>query len=265
MIEELDGALRQRFDYWRRWHAHVLNSKGMATSETLWNGLLIDVASSLVAVDELSSTTAVDLIQDLALPPPVSQNILGRVAGFNPDHLGFRIFVPMDVYMEVLPLWVDALRWELIGTKRFAPSARFQDRVGGGAEMAQVWVQTPDGPFQIELFDIHTPLKGDSAHLATVAADLLNHRVGYPGARAWEPLTTDEIWHYGVLLGSTDDVAAVHRELSVTARSGGDLLLLNEDVVINLWHGSHHTKMSRSGRQIEVELLSYVDDWQTGE
>ena len=181
------------------------------------------------------------------------------------DHLGFRIFVPMDVYMEVLPVWIAALRWELMGTKRFAPSARFQDRVGGGAEMAQVWIRAPAGPFQIELFDIHTPLEGDSAHLATVAAELLNQPEVCPRARAWEPFMTDEIWHFGVLLGSTDDVAAAHRELSVTARSGGDLFLHNEDVVINLWHGSHHTKVSGPGRQIEVELLSYVDDWHTGE
>ena len=71
----------------------------------------------------------------------VSDDILSRSTEGDADHLGFRIYVPMDVYMEVLPLWTAGLGWELMGTKRFAPSARFQDRVGGGAEMAQVWIR----------------------------------------------------------------------------------------------------------------------------
>ena len=264
MIEELARTRRRRFDFWQRWHPHVLHSKGMSTSETLWNGLLIDVASSLVAVAELSSTLVVDLIEDLGLPPLVSDDILSRSTERRADHLGFRIYVPMDVYMEVLPLWTVGLGWELLGTKRFAPSARFQERVGGGAEMAQVWIETPEGLFQIELFDIHTRLEGDTALLATIAAELLKDPEACPGARSWVPFTTDEIWHYGVLLGSTADVGVVHRQLSEAA-SKGDLLLHNEEVVINLWHGSHHTKVSTLGRKIEVELLSYVEDWETGE
>jgi len=265
VIDELARTRRNRFDFWRRWHPYVLHSKGMTSSESLWNGLLIDVASSLVAVDELSSALVVELIEDLGLPPGVSHDILSRVAERRADHLGFRIYVPMDVYMEVLPLWTAELGWELVGTKRFAPSARFQERVGGSAEMAQVWVRTTEAVIQIELFDIHTRLEGDSAVLATMSADLLKQPEDCPGARSWAPFDTDDIWHYGILLSSTDDVTAVHRELSAMVRGGNDLVLHNEEVVINPWHGSQHTKVSRPGRRTEIELLSYMDEWVTGE
>lgn len=260
MIELLTGS-RQRLGFWRRWHPYVLSSKGLTSSDSIGNALLVDVANSLVAANELSSIAGVDdLVEGLSLPTDLAADIVSRTVDDRSDHLGFRVHAPMDVYLEMLPQWTAFDGWELVGTKRCAPSARFQERVGSSAEMAQVWLRKADASVELELFDIHTPFRGDVERLVTVSTDLLD-RGKPPPAQSWDPFRTDDIWHYGILLATLDDVAAVHRGLTDVAARRSDVSLRNDDVVVNMWHGSHHTKVFSADAGLEIEFLSYIHDW----
>lgn len=260
MIEDL-GRFQQRIDLWQRWHPHVLRCKQLEGRDAIWDAVMIDIASSLVVVGSMKTTKATDLVDELSLDEDVTADIRARTIGDRVDHIGFRIGTPMDVYFEVLPTWVESAGWDLKGTKRFSPSARFQERVGSPVEMAQAWLGTPDGQIELELFDIHQAHGGDVSALGKMSAELLSQHGPYPPVESWEPFRADEIWHYGILLDTTDDVALVHGDLTREVIHRADLGLRSDDVVVNLWHGSHHTKIAKVGGGLEIEFLSYVDDW----
>ena len=244
-----------RFPFWRTWHPYVLARKGLATDAELSRAIEIDIASSLVSVNELRTAGVSDVVTRLSLP---SGFLLYR-AGDALDHLGFRIHTPMDVYLEVLPLLVEEQGWALGGTKRFAPSRRFQERVGATAEMAQAWVEADGVVVELELFDIHAPPSGERAAISEAAALLGNGEI--PGATQWAAFAVDDIWHYGVRLAGLPQVEELHAAL--VRVQNGSIILKNQEVVVNLWHGSHHTKVAGGEPEIEIEFLAYIDDWST--
>lgn len=255
----LISRLAQRHLFWEQWHPYLLNRKGIARTDLLDDAILIDMASSVVSVAELGSKRVGPVVSHLGLGRTARDLVDGFAVDEQLDHLGFRIHSPMDVYFEAIPLLAEELGWEIEGSKRFAPSAWFQERVGASAEMAQVWLGTDVGLYQLELFDIHAPSGGDpSANLAAARHVLEESNQPPPGALSWPPFRSDDIWHYGVLFDSIADVAVVHAAFMDDA---SDLTFRNDRVVANLWHGSHHTKVAGGSPSIEVEFLAYLDDW----
>ena len=260
MIEDL-GRFRQRIELWQGWHPYELRCKQLEGPEAIWDAVMIDIASSLVVAGSIRTIDAADLVDELSLDDDVTADIRSRTIGDRVDHIGFRIRSPLDVYFEVLPTWVESVGWDLKGTKRFSPSPRFQERVGSTVEVAQAWLGTADDQVELELFDIHQPLGGDVSALGKMSAELLNRDGPYPPVETWQPFRADQIWHYGILLATTDDVALAHGALTRGVLHRADLGLRNDDVVVNLWHGSHHTKIAKVGGGLEIEFLSYIDDW----
>jgi hypothetical protein len=128
--------------------------------------------------------------------------------------------------------------------------------------MAQVWLRLAGTQVELELFDIHKRLAGEVDDLHRLAAGVLDRARPVPGARGWAPFQNDEIWHYGVLLETTEDVAGVHRSLLGLTAEDSRFVLRNQDVVVNAWHGSHHTKLANAAAQIEIEFLAYSTEWQ---
>lgn len=257
---DIASVVGERYPFWRQWHPFVLKSKGVDGELALLDAISVDIASSLIAVDALRTGRAPDIVSQLGLSHGTESTIAACLAGQGLDHLGFRIHGPMDVYLEGLPAWVAEKGWTITGLKRFAPSARFQQRVGSTAEMAQVWLEIDgDRTVELELFDIHTVPAGDRKAMAAAASGVLRDGVGGLSAHDWVAFVTDDIWHYGVLLEKLDDVDRVHAALVGEASPG--IALQNESVVVNRWHGSHHTKVAGDGHDIEVEFLSYIQDW----
>jgi hypothetical protein len=253
------SQLADRHSFWEQWHPYVLTRKGILGADLLDDAIVIDMASSAVSIAELRSRTVGAVVSHLELGT-TAQEVVGEfLIDDRLDHLGFRIHAPMDVYLEALPLLAADLGWVLEGTKRFAPSAWFQDRVGASAEMAQVWLGTDDAVFQLELFDIHMPVGGDrSVNSAAARHVLADPSRRPPDALSWPPFGSDDIWHYGVLVASIADVAVIHDALM---EDSSDLAFRNDEVVANLWHGSHHTKVAGGSPAIEIEFLAYLDDW----
>lgn len=253
------SQLAERHSFWERWHPYVLTRKGIAGTELLDDAILIDMASSAVSIAELRSNRVDSVVSHLELGRTAKELVGGFLVDDRLDHLGFRIHAPLDVYLEAIPLLAAERGWSLEGSKRFAPSAWFQERVGASAEMAQVWLGTDDAVYQLELFDIHTPIGGDrSANSASARYVLEDPNRRPPDAQSWPPFGVDDIWHYGVLLDSTTDVGIVHETLM---EDSSGLAFRNEEVVVNLWHGSHHTKVAGGSPAIEIEFLAYLDDW----
>lgn len=253
------SQLAARHSFWEQWHPYVLTRKGVAETALLDEAILIDMASSVVAIAELRTTRVGSVVSHLELAESAQEIVGGYLLDDRLDHLGFRIHAPMDVYLEAMPLLAEDRDWVLEGSKRFAPSAWFQGRVGASAEMAQVWLDTDDGVIQLELFDIHNPIGGDRSQNVAAARRVLEQpNRPPPNAQSWPPFRFDDIWHYGVLFDSISDVAVVHDTLKADS---SDLEFRNEQVVTNLWHGSHHTKVAGGSPAIEIEFLAYLDDW----
>lgn len=254
-------SFSERYEMWDSWHTYVLHAKCVHGEEMLRSAVLVDHASSEVAVRASLSEGVVDVLERTRLPADVIDTITSSVPGDRIDHIGFRIHAPMDVYMELLSVWADMKGRTLVGTKRFAPSATLQDRVGTSAEMAQVWLESPDGLVEIELFDIHRPVDTTLAPFGAEAQRILDGEQDTPHPADWGPFKADDIWHYGIRLSGLSDVKRLHESLGDVVEASDDLALRNKEVVVNLWHGSHHTKLANKAAGTEIELLAYIEDW----
>ncbi|HEY5891521.1 MAG TPA: hypothetical protein VIW94_12600, partial [Acidimicrobiia bacterium] len=155
-----DGAtLEHRMALLRSWHGYVLAKKGLDTDDALHQARRVDATNSLVAARTLFSSSTNDLIGRLFSDEPAMRALFSNVTDeVRASHLGFRIYEPLDIYVEMLEPWAGTYGLEIVGIKRFTPSLQFRDRVGGHVEMAQVWIEREGEQVEIELFDIHKPM-----------------------------------------------------------------------------------------------------------
>lgn len=240
----------------------MLDAKGLADASDLRAavGRDLHIATAAAAV---APTLTLDAVLDLLLsdtPEARAAAAACAIAGYA-DHIGFQIHEPLDIWLDGAAGWAERLGVELVGRKRFTASEAFQGRVGAFVEMAQVWFMKDGRQVELELFDIHhrVPLGQAAADIDAAAA---GHRLTegtFDELRAL--LVSDDIWHFGVRVGSVDEVESLHVRFQDLCRADRRFRLRTEETVANRWHGSVHTKLANLDTGVEVEFLTYEVDW----
>ena len=254
----------ERLAHWRRWHSYVLDRKGVDTQAAVLDAIAFDRAVAVAAARHLCEQRPDELLDGFFEGHATLRAEVGAVADeVIVNHLGFQIREPLDVWLEGLARWAARFDVVVVGVKRFAASANFQEHVGAFAEMAQVWIGSGGQIVELELFDIHRPVTADPERFDRVRPRRSTRRLlaDFGGDELFELLNGDDIWHYGIHVVSGEAVSQLHERFRLLARTDPNYMLRSGDVVSNRWHGSVHTKLAHRGRGVEIEFLSYQVDW----
>ena len=257
----MDAA--ERLAHWRRWHAYVLDCKGGRTDIDVLDAVAFDRVVAIAGARHLRSLRPDELLDRFFDGHASLRSEVDAVVDEDRvNHLGFQIREPLDMWLEGLTHWAPRLDVTVVGTKRFTASATFQARVGAFTEMAQVWLDMDGQAVELELFDIHQPVRGDPAVVDRVRAGRDTRRLiaECGSAELLTLVNDDDIWHYGIRIASGRDVMRLHERFQVLAGADPKYRLSVADVVSNRWHGSMHTKLTDRDADIEIEFLSYNVD-----
>lgn len=160
------------------------------------------------------------------------------------NHMGLEIYTPLDTWLALTPIWLDAMSQhagvpvKVTRNARFPSSQALQTRVGAAVEIMCLWFQIPDTRFMIELFDIARPVP-DSISLNVSVEDSFIH---------------DPIWHYAIDVDEPGKVDEIHETFMQLAVIRPDYRLAYFQPVTNRHDGSYHTKIIHKILGMELEF-----------
>jgi hypothetical protein len=255
---------------WQRYEAQ-LAVKHIHSEPDLYYSLCCDYAKMLHGLMEIQSLDVDRVLSDFfadhasSIPP-----ILANVEDHRLNHLGFEVYVPLDLWLHQMDEWTSRLSRSLgqpihlDKAIRFPSSQALQKRVNASVEILCLWIRVGERVLMVELFDIARSVKAvlphDDGQIHRYDSEILltGEQVFGRHQQAMTHLfENDAIWHYAIHVENRQTVLQLHEEFRLLSAEQPRYHLAYETPVHNRHDGSFHTKIINLIKSLELEFATH--------